>query len=182
MLFQQGEKKKEKDVGNGSLLLNRNNSSEAPNFSSNHPSPLSGITSPEKEAGRRLGEVSNKERKAELIYFLIFNIVSEALETLTGPGASDDAVRFKGFGGAGCYTAGKPGLSASMQASSWRGALGGGTGGLCPTSHLPVLPGPGTPRRQNGVWTCPGQLQPPSPRRGGAQGVTKKSPKLAGLT
>lgn len=134
MLFQQGEKKKKKkkDVGNGSLLLNRNNSSEAPNFSSNHPSPLSGITSPEKEACRRLGEVPNKERKAELIYFLIFNIVSEALETLTGPGASADAVRFKGFGGAGCYTAGKPGLSASMQASGWRGAWGVAQGGSAP--------------------------------------------------
>lgn len=81
MLFQQGEKKKEGDVGNRFLLLNRNNSSEAPNIP-NHPLLLSG-----RYQKRSLGEVSDKERKAELIHFPLFNIVSEALETITGPGA-----------------------------------------------------------------------------------------------
>lgn len=90
MLFQQGEKRKKKDVGTWSLLLNRNNSSEALNIFSNHPSSLSGLTLPEEEARRRLGEVSDMERKSEWIDLLIFNIVSEALECLTGPGALDD--------------------------------------------------------------------------------------------
>jgi len=159
MLFQQGGK--EEDIGHRSLLLNRSNSSEAPTISSYHPAALSGMISAEEEAGRRLGEVSDKERKAELIYFLIVNIVSEALETLTGPGASDDPVRFKGLGGAGCHAAGKPEPSASIQGSGWRGALGGGTGGLCPTSCVPGLPGLGTPGRQKGVWAHPAATTAP---------------------
>lgn len=48
--------------------------------------------SPEEEASRRLGEVCDKERKPELVSVLIFNSVSDALEALSGPGASDDPV------------------------------------------------------------------------------------------
>lgn len=92
MLFQQGEKKKEGDAGNRFLLFTRNNSSEAPN-TSNHPSSLSG-----RYQKRSLAEVSGKERKAEFIYFPLFNFVSEALETIAGPGTSGDPVRFKDLG------------------------------------------------------------------------------------
>lgn len=154
MLFQQGEKKKEGDVGNRFLLLNRNNSSEAPNIS-NHPPLLSG-----RYQKRSLGEVSDKERKAELIHFPLFNIVSEALETITGPGALGDPVRFKDLGKRDGTQ--QENRDPQLQSGDRLGRSFGVTRG--DPSH--ELPGLGTPGTQKGGWNCPEQLQPPSPRRG----------------